>query len=514
MPDPYEIATWRFEQIAPLLDDTLSPAEQRRYREEPTTKGVTWPSGDVRPISRSTLYRWRKAYQEEGGLAGLLPDTRNDKGASREDRSEWVRYALGLVFERPKRSLTQLLTYVSHRFPEAELTRSTLYRELRKHPAYAAIERLRRGQEAPLKKRFQAKAPQELWQMDAKGPFSVRLADASRIRVHVLSILDDCTRYLLAGEIHASENLTGAVSVFRQAAARWGLPARIYCDRHSVYDSDAFRRGLAELGVRRVRSKPRNAPARGKIERYHRMLKNWFVEELQHQQVVDRGHLNELLQATLDLLYNRHHHRTLGMSPEEALAGRRSEREVTQEDLDRAFLQRKRKKTHPKTGEVSLPGGLFRVPRPYAGRRVTLCWDPVHPERAFLELDEGTLVPLEPAFEPEPPKPHTPKRGGGALQPLLDRWRGRELPLAPAGFGLPEIFAAFTDLLGRAVPACDREAEHLQAFYREKGPFDPEAFEGALEKLRCELGCQRPLQAYIDRLRRMIRPPRKEDDTP
>ena len=29
MPDPYEIATWRFEQIAPLIDPSLSPFDQR-----------------------------------------------------------------------------------------------------------------------------------------------------------------------------------------------------------------------------------------------------------------------------------------------------------------------------------------------------------------------------------------------------------------------------------------------------------------------------------------------------
>ena len=29
MPDPYEIAAWRFEQIAPLIDASLAPVQRR-----------------------------------------------------------------------------------------------------------------------------------------------------------------------------------------------------------------------------------------------------------------------------------------------------------------------------------------------------------------------------------------------------------------------------------------------------------------------------------------------------
>ena len=67
MPDPYEIAAWRFEQIAPLVDASLDETQRRVAVRERTRKPVAWPHGGrPRPIPRSTLYRWLKAYREHG----------------------------------------------------------------------------------------------------------------------------------------------------------------------------------------------------------------------------------------------------------------------------------------------------------------------------------------------------------------------------------------------------------------------------------------------------------------
>ena len=42
MPDPYEIATWRFEQIAPLVDASLDETQRRAAVRERTRKPVAW----------------------------------------------------------------------------------------------------------------------------------------------------------------------------------------------------------------------------------------------------------------------------------------------------------------------------------------------------------------------------------------------------------------------------------------------------------------------------------------
>jgi len=267
MAEPLSIATFRFEMIEPLLDDTLGPGARKRLVAGRSRQPVVWPSGETKPVPRSTLYRWWKAYQERG-LEGLLPKPRRDQGKPKSDRSEVTERALQLLLERPERSLNLVLALLEAEQPGLAIPRSTLHRDLSQHPAYQALRRERRTGDRQLRTRFEARAPHDIWQLDAKGPFPVTVAD-KETRATILSILDDHSRALLATVAAKREKLGPAVRAFRSAAARWGLPAKIYCDRHSVYDSQAFRSGLAVLGVNRIASRSRNAPARGKIERYH-----------------------------------------------------------------------------------------------------------------------------------------------------------------------------------------------------------------------------------------------------
>ena len=104
MPDPWQIATWRFEMISALLDANQTEAQKRHIMRERTTRAVQWPdSPDEKPIGKSTLFRWLKNYREKGFL-GLMPKARKDKGRPRSDRCAQINYALGLLYEQPERS--------------------------------------------------------------------------------------------------------------------------------------------------------------------------------------------------------------------------------------------------------------------------------------------------------------------------------------------------------------------------------------------------------------------------
>lgn len=506
MPDPQDVATFRFEMIAPMIDRTVSEEERKKLLRERTARKVLWPSGDERPVPRATLYRWAAAY-EKHGFGGLLPKGRKDRGVPRRDRSAWVDRAIHLLLERPSRSLTLLIVILRTYFPDLLLSRATLDRELKRHPAYAAVLGTRR-RDKRLRGRFQADRPHRIWQFDGKGSFAVRFQDGSVRRVTVLTVLDDFSRAVLGVAVAATEHLGAAVRAFRRAAARWGLPDRIYCDRHSVYDSTSFRGGLAILGVHRIGTRPRNAPARGKIEAYHRALEKWFVRELPHQVVEDEAHLEDLLLGVIEIVYQKHRHRGLKMPPEVALAGKRSDREASPGDLARAFRVRKTLKAHKKTAEVSLPGGTFRVPARFADRRVRLSYDPAEPERAWMIRQDGEEVPIESAG----PRISTgsqaarPRRGAGALQRILDNLRGRTVPQAEAGYGLPEVFDAIAARIGRRCPATVREAEAVAGFWRDRGPFEKGPFETALERAFAELGPSRPISVILDFIARLVRP--------
>ena len=143
----------------------------------------------------------------------------------------------------------------------------------------------------------------------------VHFADKTSARLSVLSILDDASRYVLCAMIIRTETTANVVATFRKAAARYGLCHKWYADRGSAYDSYDFRKGLAMLGIHRIRTKAKNAEAHGKIEAYHRVLRRWFVKELKHQLVGDMNHLQDLLNAVIEELYHKHIHRDLKMPP-------------------------------------------------------------------------------------------------------------------------------------------------------------------------------------------------------
>lgn len=506
MSDPWKIATWRFEMISPVLDKSLGRAEKRRIMRQRTKCAVQWPdSPHERPIGRSTLLKWVKRYREQGFL-GLMPKVRSDKGQVRSERSAQIDYALGLLYEQPRRSLTQLMLYLEIEFKEHSIRRSTLNRDLHAHPAFQEILRRRKGGEKKLRDLYESLTPHEIWQLDAKGPFPVTLVNGQTIRLHVLSILDDCSRYILAVIIASAENIQAAVRVFRMAAAKWGMAERMQFDRASAYDSIAFRTGLAILGVHRNWVKARNPQAQGKIEAYHRCLNRWFIHELPAQEVVDIEHLEALLQATIELVYNRHKHRQIKMTPAQALAQRISTRRVSAADLAQAFKVAIRAKSHPTTGEVNLPNGIFRVPARYAGRRCDFRYDPVDQNDALLVIDDEHQIPLEPFTKKRPFQDErtTPKCGTGQLQKVLDIYRGHVRPNAQPGFGLPEIFRELGVLIGRPVPVDQREATAIEAFFRKNGPFPADAFRAAVAKTGSALGPNRALKAYLQYLDRLV----------
>lgn len=486
--------------------------ERRSLWRKASKRKIPWPSkkaGDepkIEVISAKTLKRWIRAYDKEG-ILGLMPKCRADKGVPRTDRERAVLYALALLYEEPERSLAQLLLYTQIEFPELELRRSTLHRDLQAHPAYRGILCRREGKRPGLYDRYEAEKPHDYWQLDGKGPFEVRLADGKRLRVHVLSILDDKSRAILACVIALGEDMAAAVRVFRGAVEKYGLAERFQFDRGSAFDSLVFRKGLALLGVHRNRVKARNPAAQGKIEAYHRSLNRWFVRELRHQEIVDLAHLEALLVATIDQFYNQHFHREIKKSPADALAGRISERQISREDLLRAFRIHKTARSDRKTGEVVLPSGHFRVPRDQAGKKASFAYDPVEPE-AFLLLraPEYREIRLEP-FQKKRPffwEDHSEKRGTGQLQKLYDLWKGKKRPNAQPGYGLPEVFGELERLVGRPMPSDEREASEVHAFYAKRGPLPADAFRKAVARTLRDLGPRRPLSAYLKHLGRLI----------
>jgi transposase InsO family protein len=499
--NPLNVALWRFDQISLFLDKRLTPGERARMINQASRIEVIWPNGDLGPVPRSTIYRWLQAYQQNPVIESLQPKAKVQKKKHKAIDVQWTNYALALLEQEPDRSLFVLCDRIKRKFKvESKISSSSLHRTLQLEPRYAALRRRDKDNASGgrLRKRFQARSVHEIWHGDTIGPFKVFLANAQTVLCCILSILDDASRYVLRAQVVSSESTASVVSVFRKAAARYGLCSKWYADRGSAYDSDAFRKGLAMLGIHRIRTRAGNAAAHGKIEAYHRSLRRWFIKELRHQLVLDLVHLQHLLDAMIDQLYHEHSHRELNMTPKSAFADTISDRHVSLERLRDAFLIERTLRPHKKTGELRVGKTLFRIPKQYLAPKVLVAIDPEDPHTAFMKQANNSLTSLPLAIRPTQPPRQSPRiEPVGSLTPLLDAYRGRQLPQASAGFGLPEIYEAFSRVLNRPAPFTEQEAAVVSDWLRRCGPFDPVAFQAALDKVIARLGNGRPLSQIL-----------------
>jgi hypothetical protein len=183
-----------------------------------------------------------------------------------------------------------------------------------------------------------------------------------------------------------------------------------------------------------------------------------------------------------------------------------SKRRVSLERLRDAFLIEKTLKPHKKTGELRIGSTLFRVPKAYLAPRVRVAVDPENPQTAFIKHTNSTLTPLPLAITlTKTPDPLPRTEPVGPLTPLLDVYRGRTLPQANPGFGLPEIYEALARVLSRPVPFTEQEAAAVSDWLGQWGPFDPNAFKSALDTVIYRLGKGRPLSQILAAMTALIK---------
>jgi len=140
--------------------------------------------------------------------------------------------------------------------------------------------------------RFEREHCNELWQTDFKGDFL--LLDKSRC--YPLTILDDCTRYSIM--IDCKLDTRGVRDSFEQAFYKYGLPDSILSDNGWQFAGfkggyTGFERWLMEHDVLPIHGRANHPQTQGKIERFHRTMKDEF---LKHHQFKNIHELREMME--------------------------------------------------------------------------------------------------------------------------------------------------------------------------------------------------------------------------
>jgi putative transposase len=229
-----------------------------------------------RRFSVATLERWFYAYRS-GGLDALRPRPRTNKGRARELTDAQRDLLLAVRQEHPQISAALILRTLvkSGRLDEGAVSAATVRRLF----AERGLDRvaLRQAGDGKLRLRWQAERPNALWHADVCHGAPI-VVDGARSPVRIHAILDDASRFVVAIEARPHECEGDMIAVLLRALRLYGAPDALYLDNGATYRGEGLRLGSERLGVTLLHAKPYDAPARGKMERFWRTLREGCLD--------------------------------------------------------------------------------------------------------------------------------------------------------------------------------------------------------------------------------------------
>jgi transposase InsO family protein len=224
-------------------------------------------------ISRSCGYEWLARYQQAGTVTALAERSRRPHSSPNRtpDALEARVVALRKETGWGARKIGVLLNEEGRALPEWTIHRVVKRRGLLggSAPRVQAVHR------------FQRSEPNQLAQLDFKGEY--RVAEG---RCYPLSLLDDCSRYLLGLWALPSQRAEGVQAALEGLFRESGVPQALLVDRGVPWWSTTNGHGLTQLSVwlldqdlELIHGRAYHPQTRGKVERFHRTLKERTLHE-------------------------------------------------------------------------------------------------------------------------------------------------------------------------------------------------------------------------------------------
>jgi transposase InsO family protein len=260
-------------------------------------------------VSRQTLYKWLADY-EASGLKGL--DDRSHRPHTMPHQLDGEREAaiIAMRLAHPRWGPVR----IAHELQRSGTTPPalmTIHRVLsRRGLIVARAER----KKLPTYKRWERGRPMELWQMDVVGG----VLTESGVEGKILTGIDDHSRFIVCAGVMAKATLRPVCAHFANALERYGVPEEILTDNGKVFTNrfgkgdgeTLFDRICRENGIAHRLTAPRSPTTTGKIERFHRTLREEFLTgRLFASLVAAQGELDEFI-----VTYNTQRpHQAIGM---------------------------------------------------------------------------------------------------------------------------------------------------------------------------------------------------------
>lgn len=288
-------------------------------------------------IPKRTFYNWYDRYKQSG-YDGLAPKNRASKSQWNRIpdmiRNQVVEYAL----ERPELSPRELAhSMTDHK--DYFISESSVYRILKSRglitsPAYIVM---KAGNE------FKDKTtrPNQMWQTDFTYFKIIGWG-----WYYLSTVLDDYSRYILHWELCSNMKVDDVTRSIDHALDKAGLSKgnapKLLSDNGSCYISSELSVYIQDKGMRHVRGRPNHPQTQGKIERYHRSMKN--VVKLENYYLP--GDLVQRLEEFVEHYNNHRYHESLdNLTPADVYFGRGSTI-LNQRKLTKIKTMKMRRKEH------------------------------------------------------------------------------------------------------------------------------------------------------------------------
>jgi putative transposase len=292
---------------------------------------------DELQVPRSTFYRWYKQYLEEGE-AGLVDHRPNPHQIWNRIQKEVRQEVVELALEHPERSPRQ----IAWLFTDEKgyfISESSTYRILK---GFDLVESPAcRVMSAAEKYSHPTKHVHELWQTDFTY-FKIQ----GWGWYYLSTVLDDFSRYIIAWKLTPTMAATDVQDTLLMALASIGMDQalvqhrpRLLSDNGSCYVSGELRSFLEHRHIEHTRSAPYHPMTQGKIERYHRSMKN--IVNLQNY-FFPTALETEIASFVNYYNHQRYHESLDNLTPADVYFGRAKEVLTKRDQVKRQTMQQRR----------------------------------------------------------------------------------------------------------------------------------------------------------------------------
>ena len=265
-------------------------------------------------ISRSTFYEWYKNYLENG-FDGLKPKVANRQSFWNKipdiRRNEVVEIALDQTALSPRELAHHITDNHGWFISESSVYRILKERGLITSPAWILMQ-------AADEYKDKTSHVNQQWQTDFTYFKIIGWG-----WYYLSTVLDDYSRYIITWELCKNMETDDAKRSIEEAITETGVNKdnmpRLLTDNGASYISNEFNNYLTDKNMGHVRGAPYHPQTQGKIERYHRTMKN--IVKLENYFFPDD--LRAKLAEFVDYYNNLRYHEALGnVAPADVFFGR------------------------------------------------------------------------------------------------------------------------------------------------------------------------------------------------